>query len=470
MTEQLAPLPGYETTKGGLYTPVDIRADALSDLRHPSAWLTDWARGGSTLAGTSVSHTSAMGLSAYYACVRAISEDVGKVPLITYKRLQPRGKERAYDHPLYSLLHDLPNDEMESLTFRETLQAHALTWGNGYAEIERGRRGEAVALHIFHPSRVIIRRDDNSNIVYDIIGSEMIAGAQRAVMVRLRSENVLHIRGLGSEGLYGYSVLNMARESLGLSLAAQQFGASFFGNGAHLGAILEHPGIVSDTALAHIRESFKEIYGGPTKAGTPGILEEGMKYTRIGLPPNDAQFLETRTHQVRDVARWFRMPLHKIQDMADASYNNIEHQSLDYLSDTLMPWFVRWEQQIKRKLFRNDPEHFAEHLYTALLRTDAKSRSSYYRTMFGLAVISPNEIREMENTNPIGPEGDQYFIMANNLVPINQMVVRQPQQLPGQSPAQAPSQQPLVPAIPERNGNRNGQKPPIPVPEEEEEN
>jgi len=437
--------PGYEQHKSGLLVPITIKADAISDIRHPTAWLIDWSRGGTTLAGAAVSHHTAMGLATYYACIRAISEDIGKVPLLTYRRLSPRGKERATDHPNYELLHTLPNDEMEALTFRETLQAHALAWGNGYAEIERDHRGQAVALHPVHPSRVRIRRDEEGRVVYDVFGTELIAGAQHTNVTRLRAENVLHIRGLGSEGLYGYSILDMARESLGLSLAAQQYGAAFFGNGAHIGGVLEHPQVLSDTAAKHLRESWKELYGGPTKTGTPAILEEGMKWNRIGIPPNDAQFLETRTFQTREVARWFRMPLHKIQDLSDASYNNIEHQSLDYLSDTLMPWFVRWEQQIQRKLFRNDLEYFAEHLYVALLRADAKTRASYYRSMFGLATISPNEIREMENMNPIGPAGDTYFIMANNLLPIDAMVGGNP----------PPTVQRFQPSIPGRNGQRH---------------
>lgn len=427
MAETTIP-PGYEQTTSGLVIPTTLKAtDALSDLRHPTAWLTDWAGGRTTSAGLRVSHQSAMSLPTYYACIRAISEDVGKLPLITYRRLTPRGKERAYDHPNYELLHTTPNEDMEALTFRETLQAWALAWGNGYAEIERNSRGEALALHPLHPSRVLIRRDEMGRIVYDVHGAEMIAGALQTTMVRLRSENVFHLRGLGSEGLYGYSILQFARESLGLSLAAQEVGSSFLANGMSISGVLQHPHVLTDTASTHLRESWKSMYSGSGKAGGLAILEEGMQYTPISIPPNQAQYLETRVFQVRDIARWFRMPLHKIQDMADASFNNIEHQSLDYLTDTLMPWCVRWEQQIQRKLFHNDANHFAEFLYVGLLRGDAKARSLFLRTMFGLAALSPNDIREAENMNPIGPAGDTYFIMGNNLIPIEQ-AIRQPQQ------------------------------------------
>lgn len=400
-----------------------VKADALSDIRHPTAWLLDWSRGGPTLAGTSVNHQSALALPAYYACIRAISEDIGKVPLITYRRLKPRGKERAYDHSLYPILHDFPNDEMESLTFRETLTAHALSWGNGYAEIEHDSRGNVVALYPIHPSRVLVRRDQEGRLVYDISGTQMIPGTAHPQMVRLRAENVFHLRGIGAEGLIGYSVVQIARESLGLSIATQQFGAAFFGNGAHIGGVLEHPQVLSDIAAKHLRESWKDMYVGPEKVGTPAILEEGMKWNKIGIPPNDAQFLETRTFQVREVARWFRMPLHKIQDMADASYANIEQMTLGYVTDTLMPWFVRWEQQIKRKLFVGEDEYFAEHLLLGMLRGDQGTRSSYYRTMFGLGTLSPNDIREMENMNPIGPRGDEYYYAGNNLIPLGQSIM-----------------------------------------------
>lgn len=444
-------LPGYDTTKSGLYMPVQIKADAISDLRNPSAWLQDWSTGGMTRSGIPVSHTAVMGLSAYYACIRAISEDLGKMPVITYRRISETQKERARNHRYYTLLHDFPNDEMEALTFRETLTSHALAWGNGYAEIERDSRAAAVALHPIHPSRVLIRRDENARIVYDVFGTEMIQGSRTMRVDRIRAENMLHIRGLGSEGLYGYSILQVARESMGLSLAAQTYGASFFANGAHISGVLEHPGNMTDTALTHLRESWQEMYSGAENSGRPAILEEGMKYTKIGLPPDEAQYLETRNFQVREIARWFRMPLHKVQDLADASFNNIEHQSLDYLTDTMSPWVIRWEQQIKRKLFYDDPDHFAEFFLLSLLRSDQRSRSNYYRVMLSLAAISPNEIRAAENMNSIGPAGDLYYIASNNLTPINTLLPGASPVTPGQD--QIPQRLPLPSTLPVPTSN-----------------
>lgn len=425
--------------------------DALSDLRHPTAWLSNWSLGLQSSSGVFVSPQSAMTIAAYYACLRAISEDIGKIPLITYRRLTPRGKERAPDHALYDLLHDAPNLDMESMTFRETLTHHALAWGNGYAEIARDGFGDVVALHPIHPSRVVVRRDEQGALVYDVHTGDFLLGGQQFNVLRLRQENTLHLRGLGAEGLQGYSVAQLAAESLGVSLAAQQFGAAFFGNGAFLSGVLEHPGKLSDLAAKHLRESFAQLYSGPANAGKPGILEEGMKWKQLGIPPEQGQFLETRQFQVIEVCRWFRMPPHKIQDLSGAKYANIEQQNLEYVTDTLMPWLVRWEQQIKRKLFADDPEFFAEHLTLGLLRGDAAARATFYKEMFGLAAISPNDIRESENFNPIGPDGDTYFVASNNYTPL-QFAVREPDDGHEAEEAETETAPRMDPVVPTRNG------------------
>lgn len=418
------------------------KATAISDLLHPTAWLQDWALGRRTLAGVHVTPASAMTLPTYWACIRAISEDIGKLPLLTYRRIDPRGKERAPDHPLYSLLHDAPNDDMESMTFRETLTHYALAWGNGYALIDRDSRLTPVALLPVHPSRVVVRRDDNGLLVYDIYGGENIPLSMGVQWYRVRSDDMLHIRGLGAEGITGYSVAQLAAESLGLSLAAQTFGAAFFGNGAAMGGVLQHPAKLSDQAAKHLRESFERVYSGPENAGKVAILEEGMTYARLAIPPNDAQFLETRLFQVRDICRWFRVPLHKVGDLEFATYTNIEQQAIEYVTDTLMPWCVRWEQQLQRKLFGVQSSYFCEHALQGLMRGDMAARAEFYSRMFGMAALSPNDIRELENASPIGPDGDTYFVQGNNLIPIEQAIKQ----------AAEPAQTPFAPAVPGRNG------------------
>jgi HK97 family phage portal protein len=425
----------------------------MSGLQSPSAWLLSWAGGLTTRAGMAVGPVTAMTLAIYYACLRNISEDVGKLPLHTYRRL-PRGKERAVDHPAYALLHDQPNDDMTAMTFRETLTHHALAWGNGYAEIVFSPGNVVQALWPIHPSRVQVRRDEDGRLVYDVYGGELtLPGGSRAGVRRLRQDNILHIKGLGSEGYEGYSVLRLAAESLGLGLAAQTFGAAFFGNGATVGAVLEHPATLTEAAQKRLRESWQTIYGGPSNAMKLAVLEEGLKYTRLGVPPEEAQFLETRQFQVEEVCRWFRMPKSKVHDLTDSTYSNMEQQNLEYVPDTLMPWLTRWEQELKRKLFADEPEYFAEHAVQGLLRGDQAARATFYKDLFGVGAISPNDVREFENLNSIGPAGDTFFIASNNYTPINQVVHED-----NTDEQDAPNAPAGFPAIPGRNGT-NGHHP-----------
>jgi len=437
---------------GRLTSWIRPRADFLSDLRHPTAWLTNWALGGVTQAGIRVSPQSAMGLSTYYACIRNISEDVGKLPLLTYRRLLPRGKERVPQHWAYPLLHDAPNDDMTAMTFREVLTAHALGWGNGYAEIVRNGRGIPGAFYPIHPSRVQLQRDDRGRLVYDVYGNDGIYSAAgiNASAIRLPQDDMLHVKGLGSDGYTGYSIVQLAAESLGLSLAAQTFGASFFGGGAALGGILTHPKQLSPEGQKHLRESWQTAYGGPWNAGKTAILEEGMTYTRIGIPPEEAQFLQTRTFQVPEICRFFRVPPHKVQHLDNAHYNNVEQQNLEYTTDTLMPWLVRWESELKRKLFADEPDIFAEHLILGLLRGDQAARGAYYKTRFEMGTLSPDDIRELENENAL-PDGlgKHYMLAANNYQPLE--LVLQPLQ-GGASMTPPAGQQPFVPTLPSRNG------------------
>lgn len=391
----------------------------LSDLRHPTAWLSNWA-GGSAHAGIFVSPESAMTLSVYYACLRNISEDIGKLPLMVYRRLDPRGKQRLPNDPRYTLLHDAPNPDMTAMTFRETLTHHAMAWGNGYAEIERSGDGrEVVALWPIHPSRVTVRWSQELNqLVYDVYGTLTLEGKLMLKPMRLRQGAVLHLKGLGSEGYQGYSVVALAAESLGVGLAAQRFGASFFGNNASLGGLLEHPGTISEVAQRNLRQSWQELYSGPGSVGKTAVLEEGMKFTKLGVPPDEAQFLETRQFQTSDICRWFRMPPHKVQDLERGTWGNLEQQNLEYVTDTLTPWCVRWEQELKRKLFP-EPDIFAEYLMLGLLRGDQAARGAYYQVRFNLGTLSQDDIRELENENPL-PDGlgTHYFIAANNYMPL----------------------------------------------------
>lgn len=356
-----------------------------------------------SLSGIKVNSESAMALSAYYACIRAISEDVAKLPLITYRRL-PRGKERAGNHLNYATLHDAPNPNMSAMSFRETITHWALGWGNGYAEIAWNGYGSPV-LYLIHPSRVRVEQEGASLAYY--IANE------NGTSLRMPPEKILHIHGLGCDGLTGYSVLRYAAESVGLGLAAQAFGSSFFGNGANGGSVLEHPAELSDKAYTRLRESWQEKYVGLKNANSPIILEGGAKFNRVSIPPDEAQFLETRQFNVEDICRWFRVPPYKVQNLLRAQgWSTLDATNTDYVTDTLLPWLVRWEQEIKRKLFVGDSEHYAEHLVNGLLRGDMKTRADFYRSQFGIGAMSINDIREAENQNPVDG-GDTYFVPSN---------------------------------------------------------
>jgi HK97 family phage portal protein len=396
------------------------RAAEESALTQPSPWLVQWAGGGRTRAGVGMSPQSAMGISTYYDCLRIISEDVAKLPLFIYERTGTRGKRRAPDHPLYTLLHDAPNPEMTSMAFRETLTHHMLGWGNGYAWIER-QAGEIVALWPIHPSFVYMRRADGE-IVYDIRLASFLPGENLTRTVyRVRAEDMLHVHGLGPDGHYGYSIAQLAAESLGLTLAAEEFGAHFFGDDATPSGVLTHPQRLSPEATQNLRQSWEERHQGTRKIA---VLEEGMTFTSTTIPPEQGQFIETRQFQMREVCRWFRMPPTKIGDYEFATYSNIEQAAIDYVVDTLTPWLSRWEQEYARKLFVDDPTYFAEHQVQGLMRGDSASRGEFYTRLFGMASLSPNEIRSFENLEEIGPEGDTFFVATNNLAPLKTVLAQ----------------------------------------------
>ena len=424
--------------------PAAISADSEADIAaRPSAWgLSGFFGGVPTVAGVPVTPRRAMALPAYYASIRNISEDVAKLPLITYQRLDERAKRRAIEHPLYTLLKDAPNPDMSSMTFRETMNAWVLGWGNAYAEIERSNRGEVVALWPIHPARIPpqnIRRTDSGKLVYDIRISSLDArdpvAREGFDIVRVPAGDIFHLHGLG-DGYFGMSVAQVLAQNIGLNLATQTFASSFFGNGMHIGAVLEHPGELTDKALVHLRESMRERHQGVGNAHDTLILEEGMTFSPQTVPPNEAQFLETRQFGLEDIARVFRIPPHKIQHLLRSTFTNIEHQALEYVTDTLMPWFVRWEQEIQRKLFVGldgapSSEFFAEHLVLGLLRGDMKTRAEYMWKLFQMGALSPDDVRAIDNQNPLPDgQGTGYYLLGN-MVPLQDggtLGVRQQQQ------------------------------------------
>lgn len=364
-------------------------------------------------AGVSVTENTAFNYSAVWAAVALIAGSIGSLPLPLYRRLPEGGKERASSHPLYRLLHDEPNPEMTSMVFRETLQNHVLTWGNAYAEIERNGGGRPVALWPLTPDRLKVERDQAKNIVYRV----RQAGGGYAT---LSSDNVLHVPGLGFDGLTGYAPIARAREAIGLGLATERFGASFFGRGSRPSGVLEHKGRLSDKARERLRGDWDSMHSGVDNAHRPAVLEEGMSWKALMIPPEDAQFLQTRLFQIQEVARWFNVPLHLLKDLSHATFSNIEHQALEFVVHTLRPWLVRWEQELNRKLLSSAERDvfFFEHLVDGLLRGDQKTRFEAHAIGRQWGWYSADDVLEVENRNPLpGGQGKLYLVPANMTTP-----------------------------------------------------
>lgn len=375
---------------------------------------------GGSIAGKSVTERSAMQMTAVYACVRILSEAIAGLPLHLYKYTDTGSKEKAVDHPLYLLLHDEPNPEMSSFVFRETLMTHLLLWGNAYAQIIRNGKGEVIALYPLMPNKMTVDRDSNGQLYYSYLHASEEASTMTGSTVILSPQDVLHIPGLGFDGLVGYSPIAMAKNAIGLAIATEEFGAKFFANGAAPSGVLEHPGTIKDPTK--VREAWQSQFGGSSNSGKVAVLEEGMKYTPISISPEQAQFLETRKFQINEIARIFRVPPHMLADLEKSSFSNIEQQSLEFVKYTLDPWVVRWEQSLARTLFTMDEkkEYFFKFNVDGLLRGDYASRMSGYATARQNGWMSANDIRELENLDRIpAEEGGDLYLINGNMLPMS---------------------------------------------------
>lgn len=370
---------------------------------------------GPTTSGKTVNEFTAMQTTAVYSCVRILAEAVASLPLHVY-RYKENGKERVYNHHLYHILHNEPNTEMSSFVFRETLMSHLLIWGNAYAQIIRDGAGRVVALYPLLPNKMTVSRDKNGEIYYIYTTtSDENPNFKDYGSVVLRKQDVLHIPGLGFDGLVGYSPIAMAKNAVGMTIATEEYGASFFANGANPGGVLEHPGVLKDPKK--VRDSWNEVYRGTANAHKIAVLEEGMKYQQIGIPPEEAQFLETRKFQINEIARLYRIPPHMVGDLEKSSFSNIEQQSLEFVKYTLDPWVIRWEQAMQRSLLlpKEKQEFFIRLNVDGLLRGDYQSRMNGYSVARQNGWLSANDIREMEDMNPIPDEegGNLYLINGN---------------------------------------------------------
>ena len=374
---------------------------------------------GGTTAGKTVTERSAMQMTAVYSCVRILAEAIAGLPLHVYEYTESGGKQKAIKHPLYLLLHDEPNPEMSSFVFRETLMTHLLLWGNAYAQIIRNGKGEVIALYPLMPNKMRVDRDERGQLYYEYQHSSDEADTLKGTCVKLHQSDVLHIPGLGFDGLVGYSPIAMAKNAIGMAIACEEYGAKFFANGAAPGGVLEHPGTIKDPQ--RVRESWQSTYGGSGNSHRIAVLEEGMKYTPIGISPEQAQFLETRKFQINEIARIFRVPPHMVGDLEKSSFSNIEQQSLEFVKYTLDPWVIRWEQSLARVLLSADEKkkYFIHFNLEGLLRGDYQSRMNGYAIGRQNGWMSANDIRELENLDKIpAEEGGDLYLINGNMLPL----------------------------------------------------
>ena len=366
---------------------------------------------GASGSGKAVNARTAIQMSTVYACVRVIAETIASLPLHVYESNEG-GSAKAVKHPLYRLIHDEPNPEMTSFVWRETMLTHLLLWGNSYSQVIRNGRGQVVGLYPLLPDYMEVDRDSKGVLTYKYTNAE---GVSRW----LRPEDVLHIPGLGFDGIIGYSPVAMEKNAIGLGISAEEYGNKFFSNGARPSGILTHPNTVKDPAA--LRASWNAAYGGTSNASRVAVLEEGMTFAPLSMPNNEAQFLETRRFQVEEICRIYRVPPHMVGDLSRATFSNIEHSSIDFAVHTIRPWLVRIEQAMNRALFpdREKGRFYVQFNLDGLMRGDYKSRMEGYAIARQNGWMSANDIRELENQNPIPAEdGGDAYLCNGNMIPI----------------------------------------------------
>lgn len=385
-------------------------------LGRPSAAITDSGElakligaGYGSNSGVSVTPESALRSSAVYACVQVISETVAQLPFILYQRDGKR-KDRAVSENLYTLLHDAPNSFQTSFEWRQSKTAHLCLRGKAYSFINRSSTGEILELLPMHPDRVEIKQAKDYSLSYLFTDA---GGTQ----IPLRQDQVFRIIGQSFDGVNGVSPITYHRETIGTTLAANKFSALALKNGSKMSGILKHPQTFKDKEVAvRVRESWDEAFGGDN-AGKTAVLEDGMDWMPVSMTNRDAQYIEGAKFRVEETARIYRMQPHKIGHLDKSTNNNIEFQGLEFVTDTMMPWFVRWEQCVWRDLLTVEQRkrNFAEFLVDGLLRGDSTARGNFYMRMFTMGALNPNEIRGMENKNPRTDVGGETYYVPSNM-------------------------------------------------------
>lgn len=413
------------------------RADT-STLRSPATWFLDAMYGHREAAsGVRVSDVTALGLSAYYCGINMIAGTVASLPLNVYKT---SGKKREVweAHPAHYLLHTEPNSEMTAMSWRQTAVFHAIHRGNSYSEIVWDARGNAKEIHPIAPHLVTPRRDDAGAIWYEVRPGDKDVRY-------LKPEDMLHVPGLGYDGIMGYGLLAIARDSIGLSVAQEQYAAKFFRNGGNISGVIETDKVLNDAQFTRLRSEIAQKLQGLTNAHRVAILENNMKFKPMNPTHDEAQLIEARHFTVEEWARWLNMPPHKLREMTHATFSNIEHQNIEWVVDTVRPWLVRFEQEFNRKLFRKQATFYTKHSVEGLLRGDLASRYAAYAIARNWGWMSANDVLELEDRNPLpGKTGDMY------LVPLNmQPAEKAGEDKPVPPPAAPPAAEPDGPAEPD---------------------
>ena len=369
---------------------------------------------GAAASGKNVTEETAIQISTVYACVRVLAETIASLPLNVYESDGKGGSRIAEKHPLEYLLHDAPNEEMTSFIWREQMMTQILLRGNSYSQIVRSGKTAILSIYPLLSSNMTVDRDDSGALTYKYQMADENT-------ITLSPSEVLHIPGMGFDGIMGYSPIALMKTTLGLTLAAEEYGSKVFGNGATPAGVLTHPNRLKDPEK--LRNAWNAAYGGSANAGKIAILEEGMKFERISMPNSEAQFLETRKFQVSEICRIYRVPPHMVGDLEHATFSNIEHQSISFAVHTIRPWLVRIEQSMNKALFSENErgKYFVKFNMDGLMRGDYKSRMEGYAIARQNGWMSADDIRGLENLNPIGAaKGGEEYLVNGNMIPIKQ--------------------------------------------------
>jgi HK97 family phage portal protein len=385
---------------------------STSTLAKPASWFSSMF-GGTSSSGVSVTQERALQHTTVYTCVKIVSESMASLPISVYRLKNKNGKtlkEKAYDHPLFNILHDEPNDDMTSFTWMQVILVYLLLRGNHYSQIIRNNAGSIVGIYPLAHDKMTVVRLDSGKIGYIYMSSTHGE-------VPLDASEVLHFIGMSLDGIVGMSAIAYNRNTIGMGITLEEFGSTLFKNGAYPSGVVSGEGVreMSDKAFERFKASFNDQYRGAENVGKTIVLEDGFKFTPITISNTDGQYLESRKFTKAEIAGMFGVPLHKINDLDKATFSNIEQQSLEFVTDALRPWTVRMEKEMKRKLFSPSEKKtlFIKFNMGALLRGDTESRYKAYESAITKGCwMTRNEARELEDLNPIDGLDDM-------IVPLN---------------------------------------------------